>query len=640
MYQLAKDKYRMHIFQFVICFFLANIFLSLLISVNYFYLLPNFDALAQDPLLAILIWMFLLISWIAQIALVFLFCFLIIVAINIFLPRIVLISILSILVGASLSFAQIGDSIAFRIYHMHYAILGWEVFKAKAFSQVISFSYIEILLFSGITVLLIVLECFIAWLVWQYVRSKPVGKWRYHFIVISIFCLITSYTFTFIAKNDSENRIIKQSHSYLLIKATRFIPYYDEIYRMIMPTFTTSHHILMSGNKIFTFKPPKNDQILFYPKHGLQCEESNKPINILVIVVDTWRYDAMNVLNTPNIYKFAKQSLQFQNHWSGGNCTKAGIFSLFYGLPANYWDAFYQEQRGPELINQLIKEKYQIGIFASAHLDFPAFDKTIFSAIKSSIIDTKGDNTVARDKQITENFKNFLITKQSQQPFFGFLFYDSVHNYCESVIPSKPYQPAVKVCNRFGLTKDSDPTEYLNRYRNAVHFVDNEIGKVLDALKQQNLLQNTMVIITADHGEEINDNHSGYWQHASAYTSYQLHVPLIVYWPHHKPKVYKHFTDHYDIVPTLMTSVINCKNPIQDYAIGSSLFTQKRHSHVLISNGYADYAIISENQIVRLYDSGDYMLEDRHGQPIEGKGIKIDAFLQASKYLNAYFIHK
>ena len=50
------------------------------------------------------------------------------------------------------------------------------------------------------------------------------------------------------------------------------------------------------------------------------------------------------------------------------------------------------------------------------------------------------------------------------------------------------------------------------------------------------------MIILADHGEEINDQGSGYWQHTSAYTSYQLHIPLLVYWPQQKPKIFKHFT--------------------------------------------------------------------------------------------------
>ncbi|WP_306686870.1 sulfatase-like hydrolase/transferase [Candidatus Coxiella mudrowiae] len=52
---------------------------------------------------------------------------------------------------------------------------------------------------------------------------------------------------------------------------------------------------------------------------------------------------------------------------------------------------------------------------------------------------------------------------------------------------------------------------YLNRYRNAAHFDDALVGQVLQALKGHQLLKNTIVIITADHGEEFNENHQNYW---------------------------------------------------------------------------------------------------------------------------------
>ena len=95
-------------------------------------------------------------------------------------------------------------------------------------------------------------------------------------------------------------------------------------------------------------------------------------------------------------------------------------------------------------------------------------------------------------------------------------------------------------------------------YHNAVYFVNNEVKKVLDSLKPHDLLKNTVVIITADHGEQLNDEHMGYWIHASAYTLYQLHISLLVYWSGKKPQIYLYFTTHYDIVPALIMRVLGC----------------------------------------------------------------------------------
>lgn len=41
----------------------------------------------------------------------------------------------------------------------------------------------------------------------------------------------------------------------------------------------------------------------------------------------------------------------------------------------------------------------------------------------------------------------------------------------------KPFQLAVKQCDRFSLTPNSDPIPYVNRYHNAVYFVDSEVKK-------------------------------------------------------------------------------------------------------------------------------------------------------------------
>ncbi|WP_304985898.1 hypothetical protein [Coxiella-like endosymbiont] len=58
----------------------------------------------------------------------------------------------------------------------------------------------------------------------------------------------------------------------------------------------------------------------------------------------------------------------------------------------------------------------------------------------------------------------------------------------------KLFQLAVKQCDRFSLTPNSDSIAYVNRYHNVVYFVDSEVKKVLDDLKSYDLLKNTIVI--------------------------------------------------------------------------------------------------------------------------------------------------
>ncbi len=67
-------------------------------------------------------------------------------------------------------------------------------------------------------------------------------------------------------------------------------------------------------------------------------------------------------------------------------------------------------------------------------------------------------------------------------------------------------------------------------YAGEVRFVDSYIGRVLDTLEEEGVLDNTAVIFTADHGEEFNEH--GHFLHGEVNLHHELtHVPLIVYWP-------------------------------------------------------------------------------------------------------------
>ena len=112
------------------------------------------------------------------------------------------------------------------------------------------------------------------------------------------------------------------------------------------------------------FKPARKSQEmqtvdagsgLLYPREELKFSNPPKPLNVLMIVVDSWRYDMLQPDVTPNIWKFAGGSWVFNQHNSAGNCTRFGIFSLFYGLYGTYWHSFLAEQRGPVLIKELKK---------------------------------------------------------------------------------------------------------------------------------------------------------------------------------------------------------------------------------------------------------------------------------------------
>ncbi|RKQ95745.1 hypothetical protein C7446_3120 [Kushneria sinocarnis] len=385
------------------------------------------------------------------------------------------------------------------------------------------------------------------------------------------------------------------------------------------------------------------DHALDYPTRPLQCDRPAERPNVLIVGIDAWRADTLDAQATPNIADFARGEhiLRFRHHLSGGNSTKAGLFSLFYGLPSTYWDAFAASQRAPVMMRQFQRDGYDLKVLGSATLTSPAFDRTAFSSVSNLRTSTPGATPWQRDARITRDFLHYLEHRPTGEtgepkPFFGFLFYDAVHGY--SVPPDfpHPFQPYWQKVQHLELGPNFDPAPYYNRYRTAARYDDRLIGKILADLQRKGLLENTIVIFTSDHGEEFNDNHRNFWGHGSNFTDAQTHVPLIIHWPGRAAMSIDRTTSHMDIVPTLMKQVLGCQAPAFAYGIGQSLFDHEPRRWWLIGS-YMDYAVRTRQHIVEAYPGGNYQTFDLHNRPVEDFQLDQQIALQVIRSLSRFY---
>lgn len=335
-----------------------------------------------------------------------------------------------------------------------------------------------------------------------------------------------------------------------------------------------------------------------YPLSPIVANPPPAPMNILFVMIDAWRYDDANAASAPHISDFARQALRFTQHQSGGNSTQAGIFSLFYSIPATYFTAARNSGLRPAMMQLLADNHYQFSIHGSAALDHPPFDRTVFTGIDNLQVTTPGKDQATRDRRITDDFMQFLKRRDTGRPFFGFLFYDAVHGYDlhPDTMPT-PFRPYWERVDHIMLDNDFDPTPYHNRYRNVLLYDDSLINEVLTTLKQQGLDDNTIVVITTDHGEEFNDNHQNYWGHGSNFSPPQVHVPLFIRWPGMAPRSIDYRTTHLDIIPTLMRRALGVSTPERDYSVGQDLLTPSDKPRRLIVGSYYNYAIVSPQEL-------------------------------------------
>jgi hypothetical protein len=157
---------------------------------------------------------------------------------------------------------------------------------------------------------------------------------------------------------------------------------------------------------------------------------------------------------------------------------------------------------------------------------------------RAGLYDSLGRKT---GEQITQDFARWL-DRRPDRPFFAFLNYLDAHD---------PYLPEKLSTENRDLThkeklamkywRDQDPTRISDEYRrfaracydSKIRDLDGQIGRLLEHLEQRGLRENTLVIITSDHGEHFGEH--GVYYHGNTLYESAVHVPLMISWPGRLP---------------------------------------------------------------------------------------------------------
>ncbi|ELA4930556.1 DUF3413 domain-containing protein [Vibrio vulnificus] len=393
----------------------------------------------------------------------------------------------------------------------------------------------------------------------------------------------------------------------------------------------------LERQKALAFKR-KND--LNYPLAPLQTQPVEKPLNIMLLVVDSWRADTFNADNTPNMWKYAQSGVVFNNHIATGNATRTGIFGLFYGIPGTYWHGFLANQQSPVLIDRLQALDYQLGIFTAAQLRKPEFNQTVFTKVENLRIGSEGGRPSELDADLTQDWLAWYDQRDKSKPTFSFLFYDAPHGYDFPADFEPKYEPMLKEVNYLKLNNDTDPTPFFNRYKTSVRYVDSMATKVLDKLKESGDLENTLVIITGDHGQEMNDNKLNFWGHNSNFTDAQVNVPFAIFGPGVDAAKMQWsseaLTSHQDVVPTLMKHYLGVTNDVKDYSVGEDLLGDAVKRDWIISSNYSGYAIITDDNILEVSGGGQYQFMDKTNRQLKDQQPNFTYLQQALEQISRF----
>ena len=342
-----------------------------------------------------------------------------------------------------------------------------------------------------------------------------------------------------------------------------------------------------------------------YPLKPIELIDKPQKVNIFIFASDSVSASRINSQISPNIEKFKQESITFDNHHSGGNTTRFGIFSLMYGLNASYWFTAEEAKKGTVLFDVLKQLDYQINITSSTNTNWPEFKNTCYVNIQESIKDDFDGLPWEKDKQSTEYFINWLKKQDSSQAIFSFVFLDAPHGYS---FPKEvnPFDASDEQINYLTVKANTDEIKTVEKqHNNAIYYNDQLFGEMLDLLKQKGLYKDSLIIFTSDHGQEFFE--FGDFGHNTNFSPAQTQVPMIIKLPDFlKQKIslpkamigntLKTLSSHNDIVPTML-SLIGVKNALSDYSNGRNLFDDNYQREMVVSSNWNKNAIITEKQI-------------------------------------------
>lgn len=283
--------------------------------------------------------------------------------------------------------------------------------------------------------------------------------------------------------------------------------------------------------------------------------------NVIMIVVDTLRADHLPTWgyarNTaPNIAEFAGQSVVFKNAIAPASWTYPSYASILLGkLAFNHEHNVYEKKRIEEGAALPIHMKYKGYATVSLQTNLLLEYLDVDFDERFQIID--GSNL---DQQIVQKAVKWLDADVNKdRTFFMFLGlisphwdYDPQRSYLydfvnDDVYASSGYKVVsltdgiaysdlsadVQSCvaepaNIEGLYQDS--RLYAAAYDSEIRFADYNIGVLLDSLKAKGIYDDALIIITADHGENMTD-HEDYFSHGDNLYNSLVHVPLLIKFP-------------------------------------------------------------------------------------------------------------
>jgi len=312
--------------------------------------------------------------------------------------------------------------------------------------------------------------------------------------------------------------------------------------------------------------------------------------NIVLIMVDTLRADRLGVYGnaggkTPSIDGLAADGVRFAHAFSQASWTRPSVATIFTGLYPSSHGAVHKADILPDRVDTIAEQLaaagyHTVGFANNVNVspgfnfgqgfaeyrylapdlffwaDEPAAKLTLYNGlrlVRERFLARRVDvhNYYQPAETVTDTVIGWLDSPVAKTtPFFLFAHYMDPHD---------PY--FVHPYNGEGYARVANPNppagvaeRYLALYDGEIAYLDGHLGRLFAELKRLGLYDNTLVVLTADHGEEFHE-HGGWWHGTTLYDE-QIHVPLVMKPPQGgaRGRVVEELATSLDIAPTMLAA--------------------------------------------------------------------------------------
>ena len=271
--------------------------------------------------------------------------------------------------------------------------------------------------------------------------------------------------------------------------------------------------------------------------------------NLLLVTVDTLRADRLGAYGygrptSPQLDRFAERAVVFDAAYSSSSWTLPGIASLMTGLYSSTHGCWTGRSSLapalPTLAERLAAAGADTGAIVShvfldrrygLHQGFAEYDDELVAGTASE------SHLAVSSARLTDKALAWLERRagEGERPWFLWVHYFDPHFV---------YTAHAGVSEAFGTGDDGD------LYDGEIAFTDRHVGFLLDGLDELGLGEDTLVIVTADHGEEFGD-HGGSKHRTTLYREVQR-VPLLIRAPDCAPGRRADVVSLVDLAPTAL----------------------------------------------------------------------------------------